>query len=113
MPTASVWYENNDMLITLSGLKSSTMTSTQYLNSSTGVTANVWETFSTTSTTNQVMANANMTYVSGTNGNYRVVTQSSAASALVDADFGVAIITVDHAGLDGEWRVRFRVEHRR
>jgi len=112
MARAEVWYYQNDMTVTLSGLQSSTNTST-YITSSTGVTAHIWKTLTTASTANRITTAAvNLAYLSGTNGNYRGIFQSTAYSAITSTVRGMAIITVNHSGLNGEWRVGFRGEQR-
>lgn len=112
MPAADVWFLNNDMVITLSGLRSSTMAASSYLNSSTNVSVTVWKALSTAASTNRIIAARNMGYVAASNGNYRAVGQSTEHSMSVGTR-GIAIITVNHSGLNGEWRVKFPVEERR
>lgn len=112
MPAADVWFLNNDMVITLSGLRSSTMAASSYLNSSTNVNVSVWKTLSTSASTNRIITARNMGYVSASNGNYRAVAQSTEHSMTI-SNRGLAIITVNHSGLNGEWRVKFPVEERR
>jgi hypothetical protein len=43
-------------------------------------------------------------YVSGTNGRYRTVVQSTAA-AITTTQRGMVIFTLNHSGLNGEWRL--------
>ena len=106
-----VWYDNNDMVGRMTSLQSSTMGSTEYLNDSTGLTLNVWSPASTDSTSSNVVVGVNAAYVTGTNGQYDGVVQSTAHS--MDAgDRGMAIFTLDHSGLDSEWRVKFWVKDR-
>lgn len=112
MARADAWFFGNDMTVTLTGLQSSTDTSS-YVNSSTGVSYHVWKAITTASVANRLTTAAvNLPYLSGTNGNYRVVAQSTAFSAITSTVRGMAIVTVNHSGLNGEWRVYFRGEHR-
>lgn len=112
MPSANVLFINNDMVAGLSGIRSSTMASTAYLNGSTNVTLNVWKALSTASTANRVVTARNMAYVAGTNGGYQAVIQSTEHTMSV-GNRGIAIMTVAHSGLNAEWRVLFPVEERR
>jgi len=74
MAHADAWWIGNDMLVTLSGLQSSTQGSTSYLTSSTGVSCHVWKVLTTASTANRLNTAAiNLPYVTASNGNYRVV----------------------------------------
>jgi len=111
MAQPSIWFYNNDMLATLTGLRSSTMSSTAYLNSSTGVTVSVWKALSTAVVANRVVNAANLAYLAGTNGNYRAVVQSTQHGMTIGSP-GLAIYKVAHSGLDGEWRLIFKVEPR-
>ena len=67
MGKAAVWAVGNDMRVRLDELRSSTMASGSYLNSSTGVTVQIWATDSTASTSNLKVSSKNMPYVSGHN----------------------------------------------
>jgi len=107
----SIWYVNNDMLVEASGVRSSTMASTSYLNSSTGMRVNIWET-STASTSTLVINNRLMSYVTASKGAYRTTVQSTEHGSLALADRGIAIFTLNHAGMNAQWRSPFRVEHR-
>lgn len=110
MARASAWFDDNDMSITLSGVQSSTMGSTSYHNNSTGVTAVVYG-GSTSSTSNVVVSSVNMPYLTGTNGNYRYVAQST-SHTMIMKQHGTAIITLDDSGLDAKWNVDFVVQRR-
>ncbi len=112
MPQANVWFANNDMRVRLDSLQSSTMASTAYLNSSTGVSVDIWQALSTGTTGDRVVTGTNMPYSTGSNGRYEAVIQSTVHSMAVGT-VGMAVITVDHSGLDGEWRRKFRVDYRR
>lgn len=107
----AVWFTQNDMLAEISGVRSSTMASTGYLNASTGMRVSIWET-STASTANRVINNRLLTYVPASNGGYRAVIQSTEQGALIATDRGVAIFTLVHSGMNGQWRSPFRVEYR-
>lgn len=112
MARADVWYYKNDMTVTLTGLQSSTDTSA-YVNSSTGVTAHIWKALTTGSTANRLTTAAvNLSYLAATNGNYRQIFQSTSYTGITSTVRGVAIITVNHSGLNGEWRVALRGENR-
>lgn len=110
MAFARAWWIGNDMLVSLTGLVSSTDT-TSYINSSTGVTLRVWPTNSTGST-GDIEVEANMPYVTGSSGTYQVVVQSSAHNLAVGS-VGMMQVMVSHGGLDGDWRPPIRVDYRR
>jgi len=112
MAHASAWFDNNDMLVQLDAVKSSTMTASSYLNSSTGLTYQVWKGISTASTANRLVAATNLPYVSASDGRYRAVVQSTAA-AITTTQRGMVIFTLSHSGLNGEWRLHWRGEYRR
>lgn len=113
MADIKTWFTNNDMLVSLSGLRSSTAVSTGWLNSSTGVTVDIWNARTTGSTANLLVDNLNMPYVTGSNGNYRVAIQSTAVTPnIISTSAGMAIVTVAHSGLDAEWRVLWRAAFR-
>ena len=112
MGRASAWYDKNDMRIRLDELQTSTMSSTEFLNSSTGVSAVIWGAITTASTANISVASQNVPYVTGSDGRYDLTIQSSDHSMAV-ATNGMAVITVAHLTLDGEWRPQFRVQYRR
>ena len=112
MAQPEVWFVQNDMICSLSGVRSSTMASTAYLNSSTGVTVSVWDGLSTASTTNRVINARNLGYVAASNGNYRGVMQSTESTKLGIGENGLAIFTLVHSGLNGHWRLPFRVDYR-
>lgn len=113
MALPEMWYLNNDVVLTLSSLRSSTMASTAYLNSSTNVTVTVWKALSTASTANRVVNARVMSYVTASNGNYRAVVQSTESTGITEGLQGLAIFKVAHQGLNGEWRVPFRGQFRR
>ncbi len=105
------WLFNNDMLVTVSGVRTSTMTSTEYLNSSTGITVDIYNAQTTGSTS---VAQSNVAYstmVNSGNGGYDVVVQSTAHS-MASNSLGMAIITLNHSGVDAEWRLRCVVHER-
>ena len=104
-----VWFEGNDMLVKLSGVKSSTMGSTSYLNSSTGLRVSLYDGPTTSSAA--VLTNRNVPYVSGTNGNYRIVIQSTESTALRRGNTALAVYVLSHSGLNGKWWLPFRVEN--
>lgn len=108
----SVWYRGNDMTAEMTGVKSSTMGSTQYLNSSTGMRLYVWDGLSTGSTSNLVVNNRLCSYVTGSNGGYRAVIQSTESTRLSLTERGLAIFRLSHSGMNAEWRSPFRVEDR-
>jgi hypothetical protein len=111
MPRAFAWFLNNDMLVQLSDLRSSTASSTgPYINSSTGVTVTIYPTQSTLST--PTVSGVQMAYVGGTNGIYRYAAQHTAFGSYEEENKGMAIVSVAHSGLDGEFRAPFRVEYR-
>lgn len=113
MAKADVWFVNNDMLVRLDTLKSSTMGSTEYVNSSTGVSCHIWKALTTASTANRLTASAvNLPYVAASNGRYQVVAESTAYATITSTVRGMAVISASHAGLNGEWRVQFRGEAR-
>jgi hypothetical protein len=112
MGRATAWYDGNDMRVRLDTLKTSTMGSTSYLNSSTGVTVAIWSETSTDSTANLVVASRNMPYVSASNGRYDVVIQSTDHTMALRTN-GMAVIVVEDSALDAEWRPTFLVQQRR
>lgn len=109
---ASVWFANNDMVVQVANVRSSTMSSTAYLNSSTGITCAVWKALTTASTSNRVVNATNMPYSTGTNGTYKLTIQST-AHTMSTGTAGMAVITLTHSGLDAEWRPQFVVSRRR
>lgn len=115
MATPLVWFRNNDILLTLAGLRSSTMASGTYLNSSTRLTVSVWKASSTVASTNRVVNAQNVPYTTGTtngaNGTYQTVVQSTQQTMTAGTP-GMAIFVLSHLGLNGEWRVPFHVEYR-
>ena len=111
MAKASAWYDGNDMRVRLDLLRSSTMGSTSYLNSSTGVTVEIWQADTTASTANKVQAATNMPYVTASNGRYDLTIQST-GHTMSTGTLGMAIIKVAHSGLNGEWRPEFLVQRR-
>lgn len=106
----SIWYTGNDMQAEITGVRSSTMGSTSYLNSSTGLRVSIYDGLTTASAV--VVNNRLMSYVSGTNGSYRATAQSTETGALTVGDRGLAVYTLSHSGLNGQWRAPFRVENR-
>ena len=112
MGRALAWYKDNDMRIRLDKLQTSTMGSTEYLNSSTGVNVEIWDSGSTASTANLVVTSKNMSYVSGSNGRYEVIIESTQHSMALRTN-GMAKITVEHSAVDGDWRPKFLVQTRR
>jgi len=110
MARAYAWWRGNDMLAELSGLVSSTDTSSP-VNNSTGVTVSIWCPASTSSSGNLLLSGAVMGYVAGSDGDYRYTAQSTSLTPTTGRR-GMAIITLAHSGLNGEWRVPFRVERR-
>jgi hypothetical protein len=96
------------MLVEIDGVASSTA-STSPINNSTGLTVAIWRTATTASTANRLLTGAAMAYVSA--GMYRYTAQSTGVAPTV-GDRGMAIVTMRHAGLDGEWRAYFRAEYR-
>ena len=112
MASAEVWFFRNDMTVTLTGVQSSTNTSA-YVNSSTGVSCYIWKALTTASVANRLTTVAvNLPYVAASNGNYRGVFQSSAYAAIISTVRGMAIISLSHSGLNGEWRAMLRGETR-
>ena len=112
MAAANIWFYNNDMMVTLSGLRTSTMASTAYLNNSTNLSVSVWKALTTAASTNRIVNARNMPYVAATNGDYRTVVQSTEHSMAVGTQ-GLAILTLSHLGVNGEWRTLFPVQPRR
>ena len=109
MARADVWFTGkNDMVVRLDTVRSSTMATGSYLDSSTNIQCDVWSATSTASTANKLVSGRNMAYVSDSNGRYDGTIHSSEHS-MTYGTIGMAVITVDHLGLDGEWRPRFRV----
>lgn len=107
-----VWWINNDMLVKLENLRTSTMSTGSYLNNSTNLKVNVWKALSTGTPADRVVTNRLMSYVAATNGNYRTVIQSTDHTMSIGVT-GLAIISLAHLGLNAEWRVPFRVDPRR
>ena len=104
------WLLNNDMKVTLSGARTSTMTSTEFLNSSTGVQVDIY-TGHTTGSTSILLSNLPYsTLVNSGNGGYVVVVSSTVMPTV--RDLGMAIVTLAHSGADGEWRSWFVVHER-
>lgn len=113
MALPEIWHVNNDVVLTMTGLRSSTMASTAYLTSSTNLTVSVWKTLTTASTTNRLVNARTMTYVTASNGNYRAVVQSTESTAITAGLQGLAIFKLTHQGLNGEWRMPFQGNYRR
>lgn len=107
----SIWYTGNDMVAEIAGVRSSTMASTSYLNSSTGLRFSVYDGLTTNATV--VVNNQSMSYVAASNGSYRAVVQSTAfVNQLTVGERAIGIITLNHSGLDGRWKIPIRVEDR-
>ncbi len=108
----------NDWMVTLSGLQSSTADSTSYINSSTGVTCRVYaDSGGVASTGTDVLPSSStaafgLSYLTGTNGNYRKVIGSTESTALTVGSWYWAIVTVAHSGSNGEWRNKFKFVRR-
>lgn len=119
MAQPEAWYINNDVLLSLSGVRSSTMAASSYLNSSTNVRVTVWRSSAsnadatTTDTTYRVINARVLSYVTASDGNYRTVAQSTETTAISRLTRGLAIFTLNHSGLNAEWRVPFRGQERR
>lgn len=107
------WLVNNDKLVTLTGVRSSTMASTAYLNSSTNVTVSVWKALTTGSTADRLVNARVMSYITASNGNYRATVQSTEATSIVEGTKGLLVFTVAHSGLNAEWRAPFLGQYRR
>lgn len=118
------FYDNGDMLVTFENFISSTATSTaagstQFIASSTGISVDIWSTVSTGSTGNKVVSGRNLSYTTVAMvgfdttraGNYYAVIQSSEHS-LSTGTVAMAILTIDHSGLDDERRLEFAVQRR-
>lgn len=110
MARAFAWFRGNDMLVELRKLRSSTMAAGSYLTNSGGVSVDVWGATTTENVTDFQVSKA-MPYV-GSSGWYRVQIDSTDHS-MTQGTNGLAIITVAHGALDGQWRVPFRVDDRR
>lgn len=111
MAQPEVLFFKNDMLLRVSGVRSSTMASTAYLNSSTGMTVSIYDGETTSA---QVLINGrNCAYVTASNGQYQAVAQSTETTALSVRARGLALFVLSHSGLNAEWRVPFRVDYRR
>lgn len=108
------WLFNNDMLVTMRGLQTSTMAATEYLDSSTGLTVNVYDAQTTASTS---VAHSNIVYstlVNSGDGGYQVVIHST-DHGMTRGTKGIAITTLGQAASsasDAEWRVGFLVKDR-
>ena len=113
MALPEVWHVNNDVVLTMSGLRSSTMASTAYLTSSTNLTVTVWKALTTASTLNRLVNARVMSYVTASNGNYRTVVQSTESTAITAGLQGLAVFRLAHQGLNGEWRMPFQGNYRR
>jgi hypothetical protein len=106
-----IWLEGNDMLVSLAGLRSSTMASTAYLNSSTGVRVTLYDGPTTSATA--VITNRNLSYVTATNGTYQGVIQSTESTAFRRGDEGLGVFTLNHSGMNGKWYLSFSAQIRR
>ena len=110
MAQPEVWFWKNDMALQITGLRSSTMSTGTYLASSTGLTVSVFDGESTSDTV--VINSRNVPYVT-TPGFYRTMAQSTETSALTVGQRALAVFTLNHSGLNAEWRLPFRVDYRR
>lgn len=106
-----IWLEGNDMVVTIAGIRSSTMASTSYLNASTGVRVTLYDGPTTGATV--VISNRNLPYVSATNGTYRTVIQSTESTAFRRGDEGLGVFTLAHSGMNGKWWLNFSAQVRR
>lgn len=104
------WDYKNDMVVTLSGLQSSTAASGTYINSSTGVTATIWNGLSTGST-GVALTTLNLPYVAASNGKYLGIVQSTAANWKLGGR-GVVQVTVKSGAMDADFRQHYRVQTR-
>ncbi len=109
MAAADIFFKDNDMIATLSNLRSSTAPTVPIVDS-TGVTVTVWSTLSTGNVANRLINARNMRY-SSADGVYRATIQSTDTN-MAARTLGLAIVRLDHSGMNGEWNVRFRVEDR-
>ena len=106
-----IWLEGNDMVASLTGVRSSTMASTAYLNSSTRVRVTLYDGPTTSATA--VISNRLLTYVTATNGTYRTVVQSTESTAFRRGDEGLGVFTLNHSGMNGKWYLSFSAQVRR
>lgn len=106
-----IWYEANDMLASITGVRSSTMASTSYLNSSTGMRVTIFDGPTTSATA--VVSNRLLAYVSATNGTYRATIQSTESTRLHAGDEGMAVFTLNHSGMNAKWYLSFSAQLRR
>lgn len=113
MAQPEAWYVNNDLLLQVTGVRSSTMAASSYLNSSTNLRVSVWKTVSTAATTNRLINSRVCSYLAASNGNYRTVAQSTETTAIGVNTRGLAVFTLNHSGLNAEWRLEFRGQYRR
>lgn len=111
MAQPALWYEGNDMRITMTGLRSTTMSSTAYLNSSTNLTVTVYDGPTTSATA--LVSSRVLSYTTGSNGNYATVVQSTESTALRRNDEGLAVFVLNHSGLNAKWWLSFGVHLRR
>jgi hypothetical protein len=106
-----IWFEGNDMLVTLAGLRSSTMASTSYLNSSTGVRVTIYD--GPTTGDSVVINNRNLPYVTATAGTYRGTVQSTESAQLTRGGEGLAVFDVLHSGMNAKFYLAFSAQVRR
>ena len=106
-----IWLEGNDMVVSLAGLRSSTMASTSFLNSSTGVRVTLYDGPTTGATA--VINNRLLSYVAATNGIYRTVVQSTESTAFRRGDEGLGVFTVNHSGMNAKFYLSFSAQLRR
>jgi hypothetical protein len=107
------WLLNNDVGLTVSGVKSSTMSSTAYVNSSTTLTVSVWKALTTGATTNRIINARVMSYIAASQGNYRTVVQSTESTGIAEGTKGLLVFRLAHSGLNAEWRAPFLGQYRR
>ena len=107
-----IYYVNNDMVVRIAGVQSSTMGSTSYVNDSTGLSYHLWKARSTASTANRLTTAAvNIPAYSTSTGDYRATIQSTAYS-ITSTMIGFVQAIIAHGTLNGEWRIPFRGQAR-
>lgn len=104
----SVWFDGSDMIVQVDALRSSTMAAGAYLNGSGGVTAAIWSALTTGNAAN-LQKQGTLVYVSGSNGRYQLVVQTT-DHGMARGALGMAVVKVAHGGLNREWRPTFRVD---
>lgn len=111
MAQPSIWYEGNDMLVSIAGVRSSTMASTAFLNNSTGLRVTLYD--APTTSGNVIINNRLLSYVTATNGTYRATVQSTESTAFRRGDEGLGVFTLSHSGMNGKWYLSFSSQIRR